>query len=151
MPKPDLVAEVRQRHYSVDMRDAGGHDYCNNCLQIAPCDAIDLADEAERLRDDLRVSASAINKQIEVDQGLREALRSALNQMEINEWSGSYDSCPSCRKTDPAKMEDYRRGQPNNNQFDESAFGHSWSFGTCPVQRAIEEARAALEGSDAEG
>ncbi len=147
MPKPDWVAEAR-KFVKQDRTGKTGH---GGQLSLRVSLVGRLADEVERLRDDLRVSASAINKQIEVDQGLREALRSALNQMEINEWSGSYDSCPSCRKTDPAKMEDYRRGQPNNNQFDESAFGHSWSFGTCPVQRAIEEARAALEGSDAEG
>ncbi len=69
MQKPDLVAEVRERHIGADLW------FCKQCSEHLPCDAIRLVDELDRLRDDLRVSASAINKQIEVNQGLREALR----------------------------------------------------------------------------
>jgi hypothetical protein len=49
MSEMDLEKRVRERHVEVDMADAGGRNYCDKCLQISPCDAIQLAEEVERL------------------------------------------------------------------------------------------------------
>ena len=64
MSEVDLVAEARAFEFTKDSSPAEA--ICT--LHIL---AIRLADEVERLRDDLRVSAFVINKQIEVNQGLR--------------------------------------------------------------------------------
>ena len=54
MPKPDLVAEVRERHYEVvGCYRAGKPIMACNCVGPWPCDAIRLADEVERLRKEI--------------------------------------------------------------------------------------------------
>ena len=58
MPKADLVAEVRERHTQRPYQ----HSEVNECEYCDPdegwpCDAIQLADEAERFREALRQSA----------------------------------------------------------------------------------------------
>ena len=117
--------------------------YCARCSLV-------VSTEIERL--EYRVRA-LINGEQEVEnentiERLREALGGALTQLEILEWSGDYNSCPSCNKTDPFRMEDYRLGQSNNRNFDESAFGHSWPYGQCPVEKTIGYVRAALHTDD---
>ncbi len=43
------LAKVLEAHVEIDMSDAGGQNYCDKCMQAWPCDAIQLAEEVERL------------------------------------------------------------------------------------------------------
>ena len=46
MIEPDLVAEIRERHFDLET-------LCHFCNQLWPCDAIRAADAIERLREEV--------------------------------------------------------------------------------------------------
>ena len=99
------LVEVRERHeISRGDQQPGRGEYCVECDQDWPCDAIRLADEVElkeeelkglrkrtwtdaeertRLRDEVELGNSAISKQIEVNSGLRDELASTTIQLNI--------------------------------------------------------------------
>jgi len=99
------LVEVRERHeISRGDQQPGRGEYCVECDQDWPCDAIRLADEVElkeeelkglrkrtwtdaeertRLRDEVELGNSAISKQIEVNSGLRDELTTTTTQLNI--------------------------------------------------------------------
>ncbi len=96
----------------------------------------------------LRHSIAAIIREECPTTDLHNACRQGLIELEGVEWCGDYDSCPRCGKTNPARMDAYREAQPENKNFNESAFGHTWPVGMCPMQRTIELLRTALGESE---
>lgn len=75
----DLDA-IRKRHWEREYApEADITSDCDECEEGWPCDAIQLADEIERLWEEEKLSRSAISRQIEVNGELREALEEIKN------------------------------------------------------------------------
>lgn len=89
------VEKVRKDHAMVGFLFS--NPICQKCSSQMrdvpwPCDAIQLADEVERLRDEVQINRSAISQQIEVNEELREALGEIAHFITSDEMSENHPS-----------------------------------------------------------